>query len=91
MVDWGMLHNQRVVINCKNNLTYAGVMREKLELYGKQGFILELDEETHFSVWCPEDFVQKAIMVPIPIATSGRRQLDETPAEGELTRVDKRS
>jgi len=58
--------NQRVVLTCKNTLSYAGLMRQ-LTSTGSHGpaVQVELDEESGFSILCPLSFVEKITVVPI--------------------------
>lgn len=55
---------KRVVLRCKNNLTFAGLFKKIHE--DKIMYLhIETDQSSGFSILCPEDFVDEIIEVPI--------------------------
>lgn len=56
----------RMILTCKNNLSYAGVMLGMLRSPADRKCVaIELDQESGFAVLCPIDFIQEIKKVPI--------------------------
>lgn len=55
----------RVVLRSESNVSYAGILTSIETLHGKPGVLLELDEHSGFSIWCPVTFVKELLVVPI--------------------------
>ena len=59
------LIGKRVVLTCESEVAYAGVVSETPAFAGRNGILIELDQRSHLSVWCPNHFVKEIVVVPI--------------------------
>ena len=57
---------KRIVLTSNNEIAYAGVPITKMRVNSKEGLILQLDDESGFSIWCPDDFIKDILVIPIP-------------------------
>jgi len=58
--------NERVVLTTKSEVCYAGIARAVLTITDTKGLLVQLDERSGLSVWCPETFIKEVLVVPIP-------------------------
>lgn len=56
---------RRVVVVCKNNLRYAGIIKMALDIDNKKGGLFELDHFSGLCVWIPLDFIKELKIIPI--------------------------
>lgn len=65
-MNFQKLVNKRVVLTCKNNLSYAGVVKGLLIPFEDIEYVaVELDEKSGFAIMSPLNFVEKVIEIPI--------------------------
>ena len=57
---------KRVVLTTKNEVCYAGIPYQTLTVADQNGLMVRIDEDSNFSVWCPEDFIKDILVIPIP-------------------------
>ena len=58
-------YNKRIVLITNNNISYAGIAKEYITKDDLQRLVLELDQETKFSILCPVNYIKKIKVVPI--------------------------
>ena len=58
--------NKRVVLTTKNEVCYAGIPYQTITIDDQNGLIVRIDENSNFSIWCPEDFIKDILVIPIP-------------------------
>ncbi len=58
--------NERIVLTCLNEISYAGNVNKLLKIEGKTGLLLTIDDSSGFSVWCPQKFIKNILLIPIP-------------------------
>lgn len=57
---------RRIVLTCNNNMSYAGILKKIItEEEIKASLLVELHEESGFSILCPIDYVQFITVIPI--------------------------
>jgi len=64
MIDIELL-NQRIVLRCKNNLSFTGVIKKIISEEEKEYLWLITSEQSEFGFMCPEDFIEEIIEVNI--------------------------
>ncbi|MGD9488599.1 MAG: hypothetical protein AB7W47_11295 [Calditrichaceae bacterium] len=58
--------NERIVLTCLNEISYAGTVNKILMIDDNKGLLLKIDELSGFSVWCPQNFIKDILIIPIP-------------------------
>lgn len=64
-MDYKSLLGKRVVIMCKNNLTFAGKFLDTMDAYNGQLLRIETDRVSGFGILVPQRFVKKILEVPV--------------------------
>jgi hypothetical protein len=63
--------DKRIVLTTLNEVCYAGISRQILTINGNDGLIVQIDENSGFSVWCPLYFIKEILIIPISKETEG--------------------
>jgi len=58
--------NERIVLTTKSEVCWAGLVTDVLTVRGNRGVLVQLDERSGLSVFCPEAFIKEILVVPIP-------------------------
>ncbi len=58
--------NERIVLTCLNEISYAGIVNKILNIDDNKGLLLTIDESSGFSVWCPQKFIKDILLIPLP-------------------------
>ena len=51
--------NERVILECIGNLVFAGTYRGIQIVNGIEGILVETDNKSRISIWCPKEGVIK--------------------------------
>ncbi len=57
----------RIVLTCLSKLSFCGIAQRLIDVDKKCGILIETDQNSGFSIWCPLDFVKSITIIPIPI------------------------
>lgn len=58
--------HERVVLTTKNEVCYAGIPYKTITIGDQNGLMVRIDENSNFSIWCPENFIKEILVIPIP-------------------------
>jgi hypothetical protein len=65
-MNYEALLNKRIVLTCKNNLSYSGILKNIIALpEDKEYVMVELDEKSGFAILSPKDFIERVLEIPI--------------------------
>ncbi len=58
--------DKRIVLTTYNEVCNAGVSRRVITIDGIDGLLVQIDDNSGFSIWCPLEFIKEIMVVPIP-------------------------
>lgn len=58
--------DKRIVLTTLNEVCYAGVSRRVIPIDGNDGLLVQIDDNSGFSIWCPLGFIKEILVIPIP-------------------------